>query len=59
MYLVFFFHSYFQTSFALVELQDRALMTQINSCMNAYDALGDLAISPPIPSSKLPEKERG
>ena len=59
MYLVFSFHSYNLTPFALVELQDRALMTKINSCMNTYDALGDLAISPPIPSSKLPRKGIG
>jgi len=59
MYLVFSFHSYFQTSFALVELQDRAIMTPINSCMNTYGALGGSAIMPPIPSLKPPEINRG
>ena len=59
MYLVFSFHSYFQTSFALVELQDRALFTAINSCMNTYGALGDLAVIPPIPSLKPPKINRG
>ncbi len=59
MYLVFSFHSYFLTPFALVELQDRDLVTARNSRMNTYGALGDLALIPPVPSLKPPEKNRG
>jgi hypothetical protein len=53
------YQTHLSISFEVLESRDQALMPLINSCMNTYVALGDLAIIPPIPSLKPPEKNRG